>query len=206
MFQTPIQLGPSDVLRERPFTHPSHTFADLYVLRYMAEQLHQTVNGLDVVVNDVGPAIIHKSEADTRPHRLVLIHPEMLAQPSRLTVVGFFGQRREGVDLAQLNEMDNILLTELKQHPGLISYSSLNLYNENSSNLVLFADEAAKERWGESQMHRQAVELSREHYHSIRIYNGFLPEGAQKSSALRITKVRYFDYTSNPFWLATRLV
>lgn len=206
MFQTPIQLGPTDVLQERPFTHPSHTFADLYVLRYMAEQLHQTVNGLDVGVDDVGPSIIYRTEADTRAHRIVLIHPERLAQPLRLAVVGFFGQRREGLDLAQLNEMDNILLTELKQHPGLISYSSLSLYNENSSNLVLFADEAAKERWGESRMHARAVELAREHYSSIRIYNGFLPQGSHNSNALRITKVRYFDYDCDPFWLATRIV
>ena len=38
-----VQLSPTDILAERPFTHPSHIPGDLSTLRYMAHQLCLTL-------------------------------------------------------------------------------------------------------------------------------------------------------------------
>jgi hypothetical protein len=202
----PIHLGPNDILNDHAFTHPSHTFADLYILRYMIDQLCVAVENHDDTKHPTRPVFIYWSEPDNRPHRLVIIRPERLKQVRQLTVVGFFGHKKDGVSFARLDHMDELLLQELTSHPGLLSYCTLRLYNENSGNLVLFENTGAQDAWADSKNHGQAVRLAPNHYTYVRIYNGFLTHGLKVSNMLQLSQVKYFNYESDPLWRAVRTI
>ncbi|MEM7029251.1 MAG: hypothetical protein AAF629_06775 [Chloroflexota bacterium] len=199
--QQSLNLGPNDIVMERPFTHPSHTFSDMYVLRYIIDQLCLTVQQYSAP-----PTVIHQTEPDGRPLRLVILQPDFLNHLQDLAVVGFFGHKQAGVSFDRLDHMDEQLIDELPHHTGLLSYCTLRLHGDSSANLVLFAHSDAKATWGTSDIHSQAVHLAPYHYASVRIYNGQLSEGVHNSGTLRVTTARYFDYQSNPFWRATRQV
>ena len=79
------------------------------------------------------------------------------------------------------------------------------LKDGNYANLVLFTNVEAQMGWSRSEAHAKAVyELSPNFYHSIRIYNGRLPQSIQNSNALTLHKARYFDYNQTPMWRGVR--
>ena len=124
---------------------------------------------------------------------------------SALSIVGFFGQKRFDGDVALVNERDRLLAQEMENHPGLISYSSLELTNGDYANCVLFVDEAAKNHWGTSPVHAQVVrELSPCYYYSVRLYNGLLTGDLCQRPELQLTCAKYYDYSCQPAWRALR--
>lgn len=197
----PLYLGPNDIILERPLTHPSHTFADFYVLRYIVDQLNLARSQCLRQ-----PEVIHQSELDGRPLRLVILQPEFLNKMQELSVVGFFGYKKADVSFEHLNQLDKQLVNQLPKHSGLLSYCTLQLHNDSSANLVLFANPEAKAGWGTSDIHSQAIQLAPDYYTFVRIYNGHLPKGINESSSLYVTLARYFDYQSNSLWTAVRQV
>ncbi len=197
-----IHLSPTDIINERPFTHPAHILAEMKILRTMIDRLCLVIENHPIQTPLSYPVIV--SEPDGRSHRLALIHPERLRQPGALVAVGFFGQRRSGVFSAPVDEMDAILVAELVEYPGLLSYGTLALRDGNFGNLILFENLRAKNHWSGGKIHARAVTLAPDYYYSVRIYNGILPDGITASSTLRLTEVKYFDYQSQPLWRATR--
>jgi hypothetical protein len=71
-------------------------------------------------------------------------------------------------------------------------------------NLVLFSHDQAKNNWGYDAGHRQAVQLSPHHYHSIRLHNGRLPHGLCTSPQIILTTTKYLDYNTTSIWRAVR--
>lgn len=197
-----IHLSPTDIINERPFTHPAHTLAEMKILRAMIDRLCLVVENHPR--QTPLPYPVMAPEPNGRSHRLALIHPKRLRQPGALVAIGFFGQRRSGVCSALVDEMDVILVAELVEYPGLLSYSTLALGDGNFGNLILFEDLRAKNHWSGGKMHARAVTLAPDYYYSVRIYNSILPDGITASSTLRLTEVKYFDYQSQPLWRATR--
>ena len=61
-----------------------------------------------------------------------------------------------------------------------------------------------KSAWMEGANHARAVDLSPTYYTSVRIYNGTLPGGVAAPHALHLTKVKYYDFESNPPWRGER--
>lgn len=100
--------------------------------------------------------------------------------------------------------MDELLVSRLPQQEGILSYSTMELDSGNYGNLVLFETPYAKEQWGTNKMHDKAVELAPSYYESVRIYNGFLPEGILEEYRLELTLVNYFDFRSETTWRASR--
>ncbi|GJM42801.1 MAG: hypothetical protein DHS20C20_30830 [Ardenticatenaceae bacterium] len=202
-----VQLSPTDILAERPFTHPDHIPDNLNTLRYMARHLQLTLSNPDMMTNYPHTILHNMPGNNSWIHRQVLANPSHFEQPNVIHVVGFFGQSRSQADIELAQEFDKTLLQEIPQHDGLISYSTMLLKDGNYANLVLFTSEDAQMGWGRSEAHAKAVyELSPGFYHSIRIYNGRLPHGIQQSDNLRLHKARYFDYDQTPMWRGVRII
>ena len=200
-----ITLQPTDVLQNRPFTHPNHTVGDVNSLRYMVDQLCMYMEPPRLDEKGSRPIIVHQPPGDQWTYRLVIVQPEELLAERPLTFVGFLGQRREGADQELAHEFDRTLVAEIPDYPGLLSYSTMALISGNYSNLVLFSDPSAKQQWSRSQAHAQAVNrLAPDYYVSVRLYNGVLPRGIHASRDLRLERIKYYDYRDDPWWHAVR--
>lgn len=197
-----VYLKAEEIVETRPFTHPDHIIHDRNTLRYMLNQVCLLLEYPQPVPHTV---LFTRSHDGDWFHRLILPQPEQLRCQKPLIVVGFFGQRRENADRELIREFEQILLAEIEEHPGLLSYSTMALANGDYGNLVLFANQKARDHWSTSQAHAQAVNvLSPSYYWSVRIYNGRLPDGITHSSDLSLTRVKYYDYRSQPMWRAVR--
>lgn len=200
-----VHLTPTDILPERPFTHPQQIPEDLATLRYMARQLCLTLENPHMLADTPQTILFNTPGKSSWIHRLVLANPQLFFRPGSILVVGFFGQSRSQANIALAQEFDKTLLQEIPQHEGLISYSTMMLNDGNYANLILFSDEGAQVAWSRSEAHAKAVfELSPGYYFSVRIYNGRLPEGIQQHNQLHLHRARYFDYTTNPLWRGVR--
>lgn len=192
---------------ERRFTHPAYTALDKRSLRYMLLRLHWVLESCYWVGN---PNVMHSAvhqmvESDGRHHRLIIIRPHLLQQLKNISVVGFFGQKSFDGDATEAANRDEMLFTEMQKHKGLLSYSSLELTNGDYGNCVLFRDEDSKNQWGGSPVHQYAAEtLSPIYYHSVRLYNGILPQSLMEEHLLKLHVVKYFDYSEEPVWRAIR--
>jgi hypothetical protein len=93
-----VRLGYSEVVAGRPFTNPEGSQFDLTVLQYMAETLFQILMKPEVLPAKPRPLVRFLAERGGRLHRIALTKPELLLQPDDLTVVGFCGKKRPGVD------------------------------------------------------------------------------------------------------------
>ena len=71
------------------------------------------------------------------------------------------------------------------------------------------ADPADRERWRAGDPHREAAEdASPDHYRSVRIHHGVVPQGVRWSNSIRLLRTKYWDYgetsTGQPVWEAIR--
>lgn len=201
-----IFLEASDLLPNRPFTDPAFGVSDLQMMRGMAQQLIDTYD--DPLVCDYVPGrgALCKSDPTGRHFRIYYMQPELLFSQKNLTVVGFFGQKRSGANIAPLLRADKRLEDEFERHAGLLSLSTVRLTDGDFGNLVLFTDAAAKDGWNNSPVHRDLVaEVSPPYYRSIRLNNGLLPDGLADPLGLRLALVKYLDYSEDPPWRASRL-
>lgn len=194
-------LTPTCIVPERIFTHPQHTIYDRRVLKYMLSQIC-----LQLASKHIKPMTsIQKREADGRTHQMLLVRPEMLKESKSLSLVGFFGQRQVGTADEGLQSRDALLVDMMVDQDGLLSYTTLELTCGNFANCVIFTSEEAKNSWGTNPLHQEiAHELSPRFYDSVRIYNGTIQGGVTTSDGLNLSRVKYFDYRSRPFWRAQR--
>lgn len=206
---TLVQLNPYEELSDRPFTHLRHTVLDLQVIRFMAscgwlalEERRRTAGdaaGLSL------PLAIHLPDESGWVHRLIITQPERLLEQKPLTVVGFFGLKSAGANVALAQALDRQLIPELMSHRELLAYISTCLPTGNFANLVLFASAEGKEEWGKSQKHASAVGLlTPDYYEAVRLYNGELTGGLVDLESLALHLVKYYDYRSRPLWRAAR--
>ena len=195
-----VHLAPNEIVEGRPFTHPAHTLTDASILRYMIDRLCLALEAASI--NAAQP--FYLTESDGRPHRLVAIQPRHLIMADNFAAVGFFGQKRGDVPYSYVETLDEVLLTELSNHVGMLSYCSLRLPQGDYGNLAMFATLDDISNWSRSPNHARAVDMSPGYYTSVRIYNGTLPGGVRDSKTLHLSKAKYFDYQSNPPWRASR--
>lgn len=199
------RLKPKEVVRDRPFTNPDRIVNDVNTLRFMVDQLCLFLENHHLYANLSPPIIVHQPNRDNWFYRLVIARPELLLQPCELAFVGFLGHRRDDANLELADEFDAMLVNEIPDYPGLLCYSTMAMVSGDFSNLVIFTDASVKEKWSRSKAHAQAVrKLSPDFYISIKLYNGKLPGGIVDSRALQLTRIKYYDYQSNPRWHAVR--
>ena len=198
-------LDSTERVEGRPFTDPKRSEGDRARLTAMVRQLVDTYD--DPVVCDFAPGKRPVCQSDPlgRHFRIYYVQPAKLFDSSDLTVVGFFGERREGADIRPLLAADKRFESEFHRHRGLLSLSTVRLPDGDFANLVLFTDPEAKDAWNTAPIHRDTVaEISPPYYQSIRLSNGVLPGGLADPEALVVETVKYIDYSSDPPWRAVR--
>jgi hypothetical protein len=194
------------MVKGRAFTNPEQIPNDLNTWRYMTDQIYLFLRNPHLYAGLKRPITFYRPDPHNWLYRLVIPNPDRLQNQNEITFVGFLGKRRENANITLGGEFDNTLVGEIPEHPDLLCYNTMAQSCGNFSNLVLFANEAAKTGWGHSKAHGQAVsKLAPEYYESSRLYNGILPNGVSDSHSLHITKVKYFDYEQKPMWHAVRL-
>ncbi|MFT7583810.1 MAG: hypothetical protein ACI9EW_000224 [Cellvibrionaceae bacterium] len=201
------QISTDSVLPDRLFTHPAYTAIDYRQINYMLMRLSQIVMSIsqDENPNLFAPESHELFESDGRHHRIIPIRPQLLKDAAELTIVGFFGQRNLCSDGMGVASRDKMLFTEMRNHPGLYSYSSLELTNGDYGNCVIFKDEHAKNSWGFSPVHAEAVGvLSPLYYRSVRLYNGIVKGSIFDFYRMRLNVAKYYDYSEQPVWSGYR--
>lgn len=195
-------IHPNEIIEERPFTQPSHTGPESDILRHMLKQLCVFMETWYTYRSLYDPVTLEESYGYS--HRYLVPQPPILAKARQLAVVGFFGQRRSGVNPDHFGNLGELLMVEIPAYPEILSYQTMQLPNGNFSNLVLLHREDVKEHWMTGDIHKQAVDRSPSYYESIRIYNGRLPGGIENPASFTLEKVKYYDYQENPPWRGIR--
>jgi hypothetical protein len=202
-----VRLDLSEVPAERAFTDPRENAADVVAIRIMAARLAALVRD-PPAAGATRPQllVVETREPDGRPHRAVLCDKARLRAARDLAFVGFFAWKRPGLDPSPLTRVDDELIGEFPRHPGILSYSSLELHDGNWANLILLDPPEAKDRWRESPRHAHAAtELAPRHYTAVRLHNGVFPGGLLSGADPVLVRTRYHDFRGPVPWRAERL-
>ena len=145
-------------------------------------------------------------EPDVKGHRHWIRVPDcqalLAARP--LAAVGFFGQARADVDQQPIHELEAGIVDTLATIPGVLCYYDFALAEGGYGNLILCANADAPRNAHGHELHRRAVQLTPAHYHSVRLHTGVVPGAFTGDARLVIERTRYYDYDSEPPWLAVR--
>lgn len=210
------QLGPHDILENRPFTHPENNDQDLSNLAYMLNELRHFVQNPHLLANDysIQLNLLELDErlsrdgvvdANGRSYRIAFCRVEELLANKDLIVIGFCGQKRPVTDRLLVETIDEELIAESPQHPYFLSYSSLELAHGDWCNLVLFSDITGPTQWNLSARHWQAVrEIAPQYYQSVRLHNGCIPGGLTSGNPLTLWRTKYYDFLSETAWQGIR--
>jgi hypothetical protein len=199
-------LDAADEVAGRPFTDPRWTGRDADVLRRMLARQREVARSWLSVPPSGGTL----RERDAAGHRHWLAVPDVgaLLRASDLTVVGFFGQSRAGVDHTVLFELEEEVAAGFPRYAeaGLLSYYDMELGDGayGYGNLILFSTPDVPREWYTNEAHERAVVISPQHYHSIRLHKGSLPGPFLGDGDLTIERTKYLDFASDPPWRALR--
>lgn len=138
--------------------------------------------------------------------RVVMCDPHALLESPLVNIVGFFGDRRTDADVISLDGVEVDLLSEFRNYPGIMSYSSVELVDHHWANLVVHAEPGDREAWRGSSAHKYAVDrVAPNVYHSVRIHNGCVRGGVTGTGHVEIETTKYWDYDVTPTWEAIRV-
>jgi hypothetical protein len=170
---------------------------DFLTIERMLKKVRELVPHTTGLPFHLGPVSLAFRDADGRGHRLVVLRPNALAGDAELALVGFFGERRTDISDAPLHQVDSELIEELRDHPGIVSYSSLDLGDGKGANLVLASDRQTLEVWQRSNRHAYvAKDLAPRHYAAIRIHVGSVPGGLGAGLPARIATTRELSFAA----------
>src|SRR5690348_11589317 len=170
---------------------------DLLVLKYMAQRVQTMVQLLDTSVPMVVPLWHIVPERRERMHRMVFYSLDGAYFARTVVFVGFVSKRQTNLSPAVIDDIqlvDKMLVAELADSPGLLSYSSLELRNGNWYNLVLLSDADAKKHIRSAETHVYAAyQLAPRYYEWIRLHSGVMTEGLGQTE-LVLQKTRNFVF------------
>jgi hypothetical protein len=170
---------------------------DLVVLKYMAQRVRTMLCLLDTSVSMAVPLLHIVPERHGRMHRMVFYEPDVACFARIVIFVGFVSKKQANLSQAvndDIQLVDKMLVAELADSPGLLSYSSLELRNGNWYNLVLLSDADAKKHIRNADTHVYAAyQLAPRYYEWIRLHSGVMPDGLAPVE-LVLQKTRYFVF------------
>jgi hypothetical protein len=188
-------LNLSETLEERSLPNSEENEQDLVLLRYMAQRIYVTGYLIDEPLDPSQPLLYYAEEGRKHTHRIAIYRPEVLLLNNKLDFVGFISRKQQPGDLQVIEEIrvvDKKLIVELKNTPGLMSYSSLELRDGRWCNLVLFSDTETKLHIRNSETHAYAAyQLSPRYYEWVRLHNGIMPGGLARNEML-LQKTTYY--------------
>lgn len=200
-----VILGPSEVVADRPFTAAEMTNRDRLILHSMLADVRSVVVDVEEGARTLEPYQRLAWKVGGQSRRLLVCDVKRLRGHDGLCVVGFFAERRTDMEIWPLEEANSEIVSEFKNYPGILSYSSMEMQGGHWANLVMHDDPVDTSFWRQSKMHARAVEsLSPKHYFNVRIHNGRLTAGLFNRPEIRITKTKYFDYSGLTEWRAER--
>jgi len=202
-----IVLGPTELVQDRLFTNPERNLDDQASLIVMLGRLRQVLSRPEALPDGPRPAVLNLMEPDGRTHRIAISGSEELLAGEQFTIVGFFGEKWPAADLSVLEGVDLELIHHFPLHPGVLSYSTLELQNGDSGNLVVLSRPDIIEDWRTNIKHSYAAEyLAPKYYAHIRLHNYFLPGGLMAGLDPILLRTKYYDYGGGGVWLALREV
>lgn len=205
MSASALALSSEQRLENRPFTHPAWSERDREVLDEMAGRLRGVVQTEQPSGQSGRLDIFYLTEADGGAHRVVIVDWAGLMEQRTLTVVGFFGQRREDADTQATLMADAAMLQQFTEQPDLLSYCSRQFPDSQWCNLVLFRRPEGIHHWASNSYHSQAArEISPSYYDSIRLHNGQLSGGLGSGQSIRLHRTKYYDFRGDELWHAVR--
>ena len=200
----PVRLGPHEVVADRMFAHPDHVSSDRTTLCLLIRDVQQRLASANGSIEAWEPT------RDNWYRHVLIPRPEAFESRQRLTVVGFFGRKRDSVPLEVARAIQNLsaeLDARIPQFPSVLSYSTHLLVDENNyANLVLLDSEDAISAWRNLAPHPVAAgPVSQRYYAFVRIYHGSVDvERMHIEGAVQLERVKYWDYRSEPTWTAHR--
>jgi hypothetical protein len=203
------ELGPEEVLSEKPFTDPANTEREVDVMRVMLEEERALVRDW-AEAGDEAPTEVVLRDSDDEGHRRLLVVPSTraLAEAANVSAIGFFGRPREGIDHAILFGLEDELVERMAAYAdaGLLSYYDVELVAPKGTygNLILFATPDVPEAWYGDEVHNRAVQLAPGHYHEVRLHKGTVAGSILDGSTIEVERTKYFDFGGAEVWHALR--
>lgn len=174
-------------------------------MHYMLEDVRSLVGNMLAGALEVIPFQSREWTVHGLRRREVVCDPTRLTETGDLCVVGFFGERRLGMDPRVLEDANEEVIAEFRNFPGIISYSSVEFADGDWANLVIHDVPASREQWRSSRPHtRAATELSPHHFQTVRIHNGLLSNGVRGGRAILIERTKYWAYEPDGTWQGCR--
>jgi hypothetical protein len=183
---------------------------DCSILRYLLRQNCVTLHSLEAQpitrekeqANDqqTKPFIYTSTLSRERTLRMIMYRPQVLMAHTSINFVGFVSQRKNAIpeELEQeLERLDAVLVEELTQMPGLLSYASLRINSGTWYNLVLMNDDQVRSHLKQGAHHQYAAYQIAPHYYTwIRIHSGTLPSGIH-GDRFNVQRTKYYTTTYN---------
>lgn len=185
-----VYLSPDEVVPGRPFCHPQASVSDVATLQYMIARLRSLLTGTSASAKLESTTYLNLSDADGAAHRLVLPDRALLQRDDDLVAVGFFGQIRPDVDHTPIMDLENELMDQLPDAPGLLTYYNLHRPGKGYGNLVLFQSDGAKDSWRDNKIHDDAVRRTPNHYFSVRLHNGLIRGGIINQNEFELVRTK----------------
>jgi hypothetical protein len=199
------RLGPRETVVGRGFTDPARTTGDLVAVGVMLAAMRRAVTAGAGLPVEPRPLVLAPPGLEGRAHRAIVCDERRLGDGRDLAWVGFFAAKRRDRDPSPLTVMDDALIEEFPAHPGVLSYSSLELVDGDWGNLILLDGDAAREHWRDGERHAYAArELAPHHYTNVRLHLGVLPGGVRGGSEPVLRRTKYYDYRAAVTWRAER--
>jgi hypothetical protein len=202
-------LGPEELLSDRPFTDPANTEREAGIMSSMLDHERDLARGWQEAGSEA-PAKVVSNENDDAGLRHLLVVPDTqrLIDSADVTAIGFFGKAREEVDHQVLFGFEEALIERMQSYGevGLLSYYDVELGMPKGSygNLILFSTPEVPEEWYRDEVHRQAVKLSPDHYHTVRLHKGRVGGRVLDGGQLAIERTKYLDFEQPDIWFGLR--
>jgi len=196
-------LAGHERLPARPFTDPEHTLADAAVMNRMLERLRREARAWPSCRTSV-EALEH-TRAGCR-HWLVVPSAPALSAAEDVTVVGFFGDQRPGMDHSAIYQLEADVVARLGHYApmGLLGYYDAEIAPAEHGNLALFATREVPPEWHRDRVHAVAVASAPRHYSVVRLHRGMIRGALLGRGRLVIQRTRYFDFGQQPAWQGLR--
>lgn len=196
-------LAAHERLRARPFTDPERTVADAAVMDRMLQRLRREARSWPS--SPASAEVLKRTRAGCR-HWLVVPSAPALAGAHDVTVVGFFGDLRPGMDHSAIYQLEADVVARLGRYApvGLLGYYDAEIAPALHGNLVLFATCEVPPEWHHDRVHAAAVALAPRHYRVVRLHRGMIRGALLGRGHVVIQRTRYFDFGQQPAWYGLR--
>ncbi len=198
------RFSANEMIPNRPFAAREHSQHDLSIMNRMLRQLRQHI---PLVIASTPLETYNYNEikeTDGTLHRIVLPNWPLLMDSHSVTAVGFFGQARLDVDHTPIMDLENEIIDNMGDNPGLLVYYNAYWPQIGWGNLVLFSNLASKEDWPERLPHPTAVDLTPNHYFSIRLHTAALSGRLLGEESIHLVKTKYLDFNDAVPWIGVR--